>query len=151
MFARHIQPRYPSMRLGLTTFFVVAPAAFFAFTRGFTLLTFGVGMENDAQVALNGVLVAVLGASYVAWSLALSRRWVGETSGAGFVLMGYALAARIYCEFMLILPGDFVGFEHADLGTEVRAFRATALFAYAFGLATIATSVWTTFRRRTGR
>jgi len=150
MFAWRIHPRYTETGFGLPLFFVVAPAAFLAILHPFVLVTFGVVPDNAAQVALNHVLLGLLGAMYIAWALALSRRWVDEVSGAGFALMGFALAARVYCEFVLVLPGDFVGFEHANLGPQVRAFRAATLFGYAFGLASIVSSVWAARRRRGG-
>lgn len=138
------------MQFGIAPFFVVAPAAITGIVYSHHLATFAYVAENQAHVDLNFALLGGLGALYVAWALALSRGWVDETSGVGFALMGYAVAARVYCEFLVIFPNRFVDFatDPTGLGTSVRTVRAAALFAYAFGLATIAAAVWADRRER---
>ena len=134
---------------GLPLLFVLAPAALIVFGYPFLFIT-DLARENWQHVLLNFALLAFMGTAFLLWSLAVSRGWTAATSGAGFVLMGYALASRVHCEFWLMFPAvtftDLPAYP-ADFGPWVRAVRAVALFGFALGFACVTTSAWLDRRR----
>jgi len=99
--------------------------------------------EADAYVvpfALDGWLALVLIATYTVWVVLLVRGLVSAATGAGFLVAGLALAARVHLDFRLAQVGrPFRASSPIPEVAEMASWVLPAtLVAFAFGLATCA-------------
>lgn len=84
----------------------------------------------------NFVLLGILGAVVLAWTLLAARQAASAATGTGLLLAGYGLAARIYAEFLLWMLGSPLSTSLAstEVHTWARLVRLGGLGAYAFGI-----------------
>ena len=99
-----LQAYHPTtLGLGPPLLLVVMPAFALVVLQTFVLLNLRIGdppPANWRHVVLNFYLVGALGAAYLAWCVMHFRGWVSIATGAGFLVAGYALLQRIFCEFL---------------------------------------------------
>lgn len=132
-----------TLGMGPVLLLVLFPAVVAAFTTPFVLLSnlFGV---NWPHLVLNLWLLLGLGGGYLLWRVGVLRGRLTAASGAGFAVAGYALAQRVYCEFLLSLLGDWkLVHPGSELARAVALVRVGGLVGFVFGLAMVlAASLW---------
>ncbi len=109
--------------------------------------------SNWQHLLLALVLLGVVGGAYVPWVVAHARGVVSAVSGTGFVVAGYAVAQRIFCEFLLSqlgVPYDRFAFVPGFVDM-IRLTRAASWVGFAFGLASVAFACWSERRLRRER
>ncbi len=118
------------------------------------LTVLGPHRVGDTDVPLHLVMLAVLGTAMLAWTFAVSRRWLGSSTGTGFWVAAFALAMRANTDFIVtaFLSTPTYAYDdrygYAPLGTLVWLGRNVGLAAFAFGLAFVALSCWADRRMR---
>lgn len=136
--ARPSLPR-PTTTLGMgpVLLLVLFPAVVAAFTTPFVLVSNLYGV-NWPHMVLNLWLLLVLGVGYVLWRVGVLRGRLTAASGAGFPIAGYALAQRVYYEFLLSFLGDWrLVHPESELADAVALTRWGGLVAFVFGLAMV--------------
>ena len=112
------------------------PAYLLAYAQSFVYLSNLVSV-NWRHASLNYGLLVGTGVCYILWSYARQRQWVSTHTGAGFVLAGYALVQRVYCELLLSWLGEPLGYWIEGGDRWIALVRGSALVALVFGLALV--------------
>lgn len=135
-----LRPYHPTtLGTGPALLCLFLPAYLLAYAQSFVYLS-NLLSVNWRHAVLNYVLLGIAGGCCIAWSFAHQRQWVSTSTGTGFVLAGYALAQRVFCEFLLSMLGEPLGYWIEGGDAWIAVVRGSALVGLVFGLAMVLAS-----------